>query len=134
MLFMTVGGGFAVFGGYQLWSTRAFLQDASPVLATITDPRERCDDDGCTYWPEMRFNDDTGQMHWLRTRHGSSDYRWSEGTEITALYNPAYRYLRVPGATNLWLLGGAFFGLGSLVFVLGVWLMARLVFGRLEKG
>ena len=35
LLFLLVGGGFAIFGGYQLANTRAFLQAAFPVVVGL---------------------------------------------------------------------------------------------------
>lgn len=129
-LFLVIGGGFAVFGGWQLLTTRAFLADAVPVTATVVERHESCDDDGCTWWPTVELTDPGGTTHRLRPQFGSSEFGWSEGEEIAALWNPAYAYVRIPGAGNLWLLGGAFFAIGLLPAILGVWLLARWTFGQ----
>jgi hypothetical protein len=130
LAFLVVGGGFALFGGYHVWTTGQFLLGAEPVSAVVMDENEDCDDDGCTWWPELSFVDETGETVVMRTRVGSSDYGWPSGMRVDALYNPSYPYLRMPGAFNLWLLGGGFLALGSFVAACGAWLMAKLVFSR----
>lgn len=130
IFFLTIGGGFALFGGYQLATTYHFMQNASPVPAVVTQSAESCDDDGCTWWPTLVFTDAGGQQTSLRTRHGASNYGWSEGSEITVLHNPGYGYLRIPGIDNLYLLGGAFFTLGMLPVVIAIWLLFTMTFNQ----
>lgn len=92
---------------------------------------ESCDDDGdCTWWPRLRYKDAKGVTHEAETRFGASKYGWNEGTEIEALYNPGYHYLRIPGADNLYLLGSAFFALGLLPVIIALWLLTKFTFTR----
>ena len=128
--FILIGGGFAAFGFYQLVTTWQFLSDAVPVEARVAENPESCDDDGCTWWPTMTFEDANGNEILRPTRHGSSSYGYSEGSELTVLVNPDYNYVRLPEADNLWLLGGAFAALGTLPFVLGFWLLFTHSFVR----
>lgn len=128
--FLMIGGGFAIFGGYQLVTTHLFMRDAVPLAATVIENPESCDDDGCTWWPTVRFDDPDGVVREARTRHGASNYDWGEGARIDILYNPRWTYVRVPGADNLYLLGGAFFALGMLPVCIAVWLLSRFTFRR----
>ncbi|WP_407493287.1 hypothetical protein [Pseudooceanicola sp. MF1-13] len=129
VFFLVLGGGFAGFGAYQLTTTFDFMAAAEPRAAIVLDNPSNCDDDGCTWWPTFQVQGDAeGQTR--RTRHGSSTYSWSEDTEVDVLVNPAYDYIRIPGADNLYLLGGAFFALGMLPVIIAIWLMARMVFTR----
>lgn len=128
--FLVIGTGFATFGGWHLWVTWDFIVDAEPVQAIVLDAHESCDDDGCTWWPELSFTDSSGDTRVMRTQFGSSDYGFSEGSTITALHNPAFTYLRIPGFGNLWLFGAMFFGLGAFVAPIGAWLMAVMAFPR----
>ncbi len=130
VFFLLIGGGFAIFGGYQVLTTHAFMRAAEETGAVVLENSESCDDDGCTWWPTFRLTAPDGTERRMRTRFGASNYGWSEGAEVTVLTNPAYGYVRIPGAGNLYLLGGAFFTLGMLPVVIAVWLMARMVFAR----
>lgn len=129
-IFMIVfAGGFATFGGYQLWTTHAFLQDAVPMPGIVTENVETCDDDDeCTYWPRIKLTLPSGQEVMTKTRYGTSSYDWKEGSEIDTLYNPAYSYVRIPGASNLYLLGGGFFGLGMFTILVAIWFLIVQVF------
>lgn len=127
---LIIGGGFAAFGAWQLWTTWAFLGDATTVSAEVLAANESCDDDGCTWWPEVAFEIPEGEAGTARTQFGSSDYDFGEGSRIDVLYNPAYEYVRVPGADNLWLLGGAFFFLGMFGVIPALWILATLTFYR----
>jgi len=129
--FVLVGGGFAVFGGAQLWSAYAFTRGAIPVAATVIDNPADCNDDGdCTFRPLLRFDDPDGAVREARTHFGASHYGWTEGTQVEALFNPEHPDLRMAGRDNLYLLGGWFLGLGSVAAALGVWLLARMTFTR----
>ena len=125
MMFVLVGGGFAVFGGWQLLTTYSFLQNASEAQAIVIDSNESCDSDGCTYWPDFSLTDPAGQERILPTQFGSSAYGYGAGSEVTVKFNQDYDYVRVTGTSNLWLLGGAFFALGFPVCLLGFWLLFR---------
>ena len=127
---LTVGGGFAAFGGWQLWTTWAYLGDAVTVSAEVLAANESCDDDGCTWWPEVAFETPGGEARTARTQFGSSEYGFSEGSRIDVLYNPAYDYVRVPGTGNLWLLGAAFFALGLFAVLPALWVLANLTVYR----
>jgi hypothetical protein len=130
-LFLLVGGGFAGFGGYQLWSTHIFLKEAGTAKAIVIENPESCDDDGeCTWWPLLQFSDATGAIHERKTKFGASNYSWGEGSEIDILYNPSFPYVRVPGNDNLYLLGGAFLALGMLPVAISVWLLSKWTFAR----
>jgi len=129
VFFLLIGGGFAIFGGYQVITTYDFMKAAEPRTALVIDNPSNCDDDGCTWWPTVQVSGEPeGQTR--RTRHGASNYSWSEDSEIDVLVNPAYDYVRIPGADNLYLLGGAFFAIGMLPVVIAIWLMFRMVFTR----
>jgi hypothetical protein len=131
IFFLVLGGGFAIFGGYQIVTTHAFMRAAEERPAIILHNPASCDDDGgCTWWPTLRVTEADGTGREARTRFGASNYSWSEGAEITVLSNRAYGYVRIPGADNLYLLGGAFFALGMMPVVIAIWLMARMVFTR----
>lgn len=132
-MFVVVGGGFAVFGGWQLWTTHTFLQNATELSAVVLNRNENCDSDGCTYWPDFILTDPRGQILVLPTQFGSSAYGYSEGAEVAVLFNPSYDYVRVTGASNLWLLGGAFFALGFPVCLLGFWLLAKHTVWRADQ-
>ena len=132
LVFILIGGGFAAFGFYQLVTTWQFLSDAEPVEARVIENPESCDDDGCTWWPTLAFVDPDGSEVMKPTRHGSSNFGYSEGTELTILVNPDYDYVRLPAADDLWLLGGAFAALGTLPVVLGFWLLFTHSFIRTE--
>lgn len=125
MMFILIGGGFAIFGGWQLYATRSFLSSATQVQAQVIDSHENCDNDGCTWWPEFTVTDATGAQVMLQTQFGSSAYQMSEGEIVTVHVNPDFDYVRIPGTSNLWLLGAAFFALGFPTALLGVWLMVR---------
>ncbi len=133
IMFILVGGGFATFGGWQLWTTHQFLQEGAEVQAIVVEQNENCDSDGCTYWPELSLTDPMGVTKSMPTQFGSSAYGYSEGSEIGVLFNPHYDYVRVIGTSNLWLLGGAFFGLGFPVCLLGFWLMFTHTAWRVEE-
>ena len=126
VFFLLIGGGFAIFGAYQLVTTRSFMAGAEPQLAVVVENPSNCDDDSCTWRPLLRLAD--GRE--ARTLYGASNYGWGEGAEIEVLVNPERDYVCVAGADNLYLLGGAFLGLGLLPVVLAIWLLARLVFSR----
>ncbi|MCR9149712.1 MAG: DUF3592 domain-containing protein [Rhodobacteraceae bacterium] len=133
LLFLLVGGGFAIFGGYQLANTRAFLQAAEPVRATVIARHESCDDDGCTWRPTFRFTDAHGEIREAQTLYSASNYGWSEGTERTVLHNPAFPHVRVPGFANLWVFGAGFFLLGALLVVLAIYPLAPLAVSRAPR-
>ena len=128
--FLVVGGGFAIFGGYHLVTTRAFMAGATERPALVLLNPASCDDEGCTWWPTLRVTGPDGAERDLRTRVGASNYGFGEGTELTVLSNPEYDYVRIPGAGNLYLMGGAFFALGMLPVLIAIWLLSRLVFTR----
>lgn len=129
--FLVIGGGFAIFGGYQLATTYAFTRNATLLEATILENPRSCDSDGsCTWWPRVQYLSSTGATHTAKTRFGASNYGWASGSRLDILANPAYPYVRIPGVTNLYLLGAAFFALGLLPVVLAVWLLARFTFTR----
>ena len=130
LLFLVIGGGFAGFGGWQLWTTAQFMKNAETVEAIVVDAHESCDDDGCTWWPEFARDGPDGQPIQQRTQFGSSAYGMSEGSRQTVLVNPDFAYVRMPGTDNLWLLGGAFFGFGALGLTVAIWLLLRQVFRR----
>ncbi|WP_375173037.1 hypothetical protein [Pseudooceanicola sp.] len=130
VFFLLIGGGFAIFGGYQVVTTYAFMGTAEERPATVLENPDRCDDDGCTWWPTLQVQEADGTERVTRTRFGASNYGWGEGAEITVLSNRAYDYVRIPGADNLYLLGGAFFCIGMLPVVIAFWLLAKLVFTR----
>lgn len=131
VFFLVIGGGFAIFGGYQLGTTFAFMNAAEERPAVILSNRESCDSDGdCTWWPTLRVEEADGTLREARTRFGASNYGWSEGAEVTVLSNRSYDYVRMPGADNLYLLGGAFFALGMLPVIIAIWLMFKMVFYR----
>ncbi|WP_375687299.1 hypothetical protein [Pseudooceanicola sp. LIPI14-2-Ac024] len=134
VFFLLIGGGFAVFGAYQLSTTRAFVRNAAMVPATVLANVESCDDEDCTWWPTFGFSDSRGRLHEMRTRHGASTYGWREGEVIGALYNPNYAYVRIPGFGNLYLLGTAFLLIGLLPVCIAVWLLARHTFTRDARG
>ncbi len=129
--FLAIGGGFAVFGGYQLWSTHLFLQDAQPLRSTVIANPANCDDDGdCTWWPRVRYTDPAGASREARTKFGASNYGWNEGSQIDILHNPRFDYIRIPGGDNLYLMGGAFFAIGMLPVVIAIWLLWKITFTR----
>ena len=131
--FLLIGGGFAIFGGYQLWTTYSFVNSATPVVATVVENHANCDNDSdCTWRPHLRFNDASGETYEAQTRYGASNYGWNEGTQVEALYNPAFTYLHIAGTGNLYLLGAGFFALGMLAVVVALWLLAKLTFSRGE--
>ena len=131
MFFITMGGGFAVFGGYQVVTTWQFMQEAQPLQATVAVNPASCDDDGsCTWWPKFWLRDPAGDIRWTKTRFGASNYGYSEDSEVTVLYNPSSPYVRMPGADNLYLLGGSFFAIGMLPVVIAIWLLFRVTFYR----
>ncbi|MEM0946851.1 MAG: DUF3592 domain-containing protein [Pseudomonadota bacterium] len=132
--FLVIGGGFAIFGGYQIWVTTVFLRNAEPVRAVVLENPSSCDDDGCSWWPRVSYVTPEGISRETKTQFGSSSYGWNEGAEIDILHNPAFDYIRIPGGDNLYLLGGAFFVLGSLPVVIAIWILFRRVFSRVPVG
>lgn len=135
LLFILIGAGFAGFGGWYLVTTQQFLGAAEDVTGTVIAPNESCDDeDGCTYWPEFEFASPEGETLRARTQFGSSEYGFGEGEAVTILYNPAYDYVRIPGAGNLWLFGVGFFGLGVFALAVGLWLAIRHAVYRPRQG
>ena len=125
LVFIAFGSGFGGFGAYQLITTYDFLDGATEIQAEVIENPESCDDDGCTWWPKLKFTAADGTQQSMRTRYGASNYGYSVGAEVSVHYNPRYPYLRVTGPDNLWLLGGVFGALGGLVFCIGIWLFAR---------
>ncbi|WP_322867020.1 DUF3592 domain-containing protein [Aquicoccus sp. G2-2] len=133
--FLVIGGGFAIFGGYQLATTYAFTRNATQYEATIVENAKTCDDDGsCTWWPRVQFAAPPDGLQQAKTRFGASNYGWGKGTKIKILSNPAYPYVRIPGFDNLYLLGAAFFALGMLPVILSFWLLARFTFRVRQQG
>ncbi len=132
LAFLIVGGGFAAFGGHHLVTTRAFLNGAEPVQATVIAQDESCDDDGCTWRPTFRFTDPAGETREARTLYGASNYGWSEGTERTVLQNPAHDHVRMPGFWNLWAFGAGFFLLGALALGIALFPLRRLAMMRVS--
>ncbi|MDU8910893.1 hypothetical protein [Aestuariicoccus sp. MJ-SS9] len=132
MMFILFGAGFGGFGLWQLVTTFSFLRNAVPIEALLVASNRSCDDDGCTYWPEFSFQSPDGIPHSLQTQFGSSAYGWAEDSTQTILYNAGYGYVRIPGADDLWLLGGGCFALGGLVFCLGFWILFRMTFSRVK--
>lgn len=131
VFFLLIGGGFAGFGGYQLITTYVFMTGASERLAVVLSNPENCDSDGdCTWRPTLSVSEADGSLYEARTRFGASNFGWSEGTELTVLRNPGYPYVRMPGADNLYLLGGGFFLIGMIPVVIALWLLRRMVFSR----
>lgn len=130
LAFLVVGGGFMAFGAWQIVTNLAFVQRAVPVQAVVIANAEACDDDGCTWWPTLRFTDPMGDARELRTRFGSSDFGWEEGAPVEALFSPGYDYVQIPGFGNLWLFGGAFFLLGALPVGLAFFPLGRLAIVR----
>lgn len=104
------------------------MADAVPVDAIVIDNPANCDDDGCTWWPRLSLNDPFTVEREVRTRFGASNYGFGQGETVTVLSNPAYPYVRIPGASNLYLLGGGFFLIGFFPLAIAVWLLAKLTF------
>lgn len=134
LVFLIVGGGFMLFGAWQVATNLAFLQRAVPVQAVVIANAESCDDDGCTWWPTLAFTDPMGDARELPTRFGSSDFGWDEGTRLEALFSPGYDYVHIPGFGNLWLLGGAFFLLGAMAVGMAFFPLGRLAIMRKGAG
>ena len=130
LAFLIVGGGFMTLGAWQIVTNLAFLQRAVPVQTVVVANVETCDDDGCTWWPTLRFTDPMGDTRDLRTRFGSSDFGWEEGERLEALFSPGYDYVQIPGFGNLWLLGGAFFLLGAMAVGMAFFPLGRLAIVR----
>lgn len=127
LVFLLGGGGFALFGAWDLKATSDYLDGAAIVRAEVIENPPTCDDDGCRWQPVLRVPAPDGTSRTATTRYAASDYSWSEGRVIEVYSNPAYPYVRVTGFWSLWLFGAAFLALGLLPVGLSVWLFARMV-------
>ena len=112
--FLLLGIGLAVFGGHVIWTTRAFLVEATEVTGTVIEENISCDDEGCTWWPVFRITTPRGETVEVPTRFGSGGYDFGMGAEVEVLFHPAYDYVRIAGQ-NPYIEGIVMLGFGTVM-------------------
>ena len=63
-----------------------FRQDAIQVAGEVISLSERCDDDGCAYYPTARFTTSEGETVYYHSNYGSSPPEYDVGEGVTIFY------------------------------------------------
>jgi hypothetical protein len=112
LIFFGIGAGMT----YQQWLLR---QQALEVPGTVISLSESCDDDGCTYRPNVRFTTQSGQTEIYNSSFGSSPPAYKVGETVTIFYrpdNPQKATIKGEGAV----LRFVFAGIGGGIIIFGL--------------
>lgn len=122
-LFSVVGGALLV--GAFLWyqNTVSFLDEALGSPGVVTDLVYSRSSDSSSYYPVVRFEDETGQLIEFQSSSGSNPASYSRGEKVSVFYLPGEpESARIDGFFSLWggalilgIIGGAFFLVGILM-------------------
>lgn len=122
-LFSVVGGALLV--GAFLWyqNTVSFLDEALESPGVVTDLVYSRSSDSSSYYPVVRFEDETGQLIEFQSSSGSNPASYSRGEKVSVFYLPGEpESARIDGFFSLWggalilgIIGGAFFLVGILM-------------------
>lgn len=140
-----VGAGMLAGSAALALRTRAFLARAEGAAGTVTrlERSESTDSDNrrsVYYYPYVRFELPSGEVHEFRGGTGSNPPAWAIGERVDVLYDPARpAEARIRGFSSLWLGSVILGGLGLLFALVGGgifgvrWLGARRA-GALRQG
>ena len=81
LIFFGIGAGMT----YQQWMLR---QEAVQVPGTVISLDESCDDEGCTYRPNVRFTTQDGQTQFYNSMFGSYPPAYKVGEQVIIFYQP----------------------------------------------
>ena len=113
-----IGVAMLLLSGYLAYSSWQFTQKALHTPGVITDLRySRSSDSSSGVWyPEVTFEDTTGQTITFESSVGSSSYRNSRGAKVDVIYlNGDTGSARINNTTDMYFLA-IFFALFGLVF------------------
>jgi hypothetical protein len=80
-----------IFFGIGSWLTyqqRTFERQGAQAGGEVTGLSSRCDSDGCTYSPVVRFSTQTGGTVSFESTYSSSPPAYDVGEEVTVIYSP----------------------------------------------
>lgn len=112
LAFFGVGGGLTY---YQF----VFKMDALQAPGEVIGLSERCDDDGCTYYPQVNFSTQNGERVTYESSFGSSPPEYEVGEAVTVFYkseDPANAIIAGEGG----ILRIIFMSVGGLVSLAGM--------------
>lgn len=110
----------AVLSGYLAFSTWQFQKSAVHTTGTVTDLRFSKDRDSSSgsWFPEITFEDESGQKITFESSFGSSGYRNALGKTIGVIYQPGdAQNARIDNKAGLYL-GSIISGIFSLVLLI----------------
>lgn len=81
MVFFGIGGGLT-------YSARTFEREGTPTQGEVISLSTRCDDDGCSYSPVVRFETQSGQSKTFETTYSSNPPAYDVGEIVTVIYKP----------------------------------------------
>lgn len=119
------GGGLLAFGIPQALELREFLAGARSTTATVV-RLEAVHTPGSmtTNRVILQYTDINGKFHKAKTAISASSYQFSIGERVAILYNHAVtKDIQLDDPLSLWLLPGAFSGVGSIFALVGTFLV-----------
>jgi hypothetical protein len=127
LFFAAIGAVFAGIGIATARANRRFEDAAAPAQATVTDVRSRAvgrTGGGMVWVPVVRFQTADGRTVDAEAGGGTNVKQWEPGQALEVRYDPANPGdVRVPGSGGA-LIQGVFLGIGILLAVTGVLLVA----------
>ena len=120
-IFMLVGLGLMLVGGYAAMRTQEFLGDAASAEGTVVDLERSRSSDSTTYRPVVRFTTADGRPVEMVSSVGSNPPSYSVGERVGVLYNPELpEDAKLAGFFSLWFLPLLFTGLGAVFASIGL--------------
>lgn len=133
----TIGGVLLIIAGVWGWNTRSFTQRTQPATGKIqgyedresTTRRNGVTKKKIVSYPVFTFQDAQGAEHRVTASAGQSKSTYAIGEEVPILYVPENpQEARINNFAQMWMgpvsigiLGGAFLGIGLLVYGIGTW-------------
>jgi hypothetical protein len=81
LVFYGIGAGLT----YRKWT---YQRDGIQVQGEVTGLSQNCDDDGCTYKPNVRFQTEDGESVSFQSLYSSSPPAYDKGEKVQVLYIP----------------------------------------------
>ena len=124
IILLLAGGGLLAFGVSKVQEMREFLADAHSAEAIVLHMEAVYSTNGPrTNRLVVRYTDSDGISHEARTAISASSYEFSIGERVSVLYNHAVTEdIHLDNPVSLWLLPGAFAGIGGLFALVGAFL------------
>jgi hypothetical protein len=135
-LFLLVGLGLCVGGGYWGWITYSFMQTASRAPGTVVEVTQYRDSEGDNvYSPVVEYTLPSGRTVRFEEDLRSSPPSHRVGDEVEVLYNPENpEEARINSVFNVWFGPGLLLGLGvcfgSVAFLVGLSMFMAFARGR----